>query len=327
MRKRISIHSFPQDKIVRVLYRYGGLQKSTSFTGTSIHIHVLLAEIDENTGIIKKKFTCTSVKLNELSKATIGSVWEGQLLKSHEFNFNNRILNRYLIFNLNDQPAINMKFNSVKKYFKDTHKLEILNYFNLSNSEIINKNSIYNIENFNSINYAKLRSTKNDNVFISSIDILNTLFSRDSKVKESILYKSPLEMVNDYFESFTPLKKHMFCYKATIRNDIKKPSENTINFISALAYNKEVQNNLQLIQSSLENIDYNLFNHIDTVRFPIILPPQTGQLIIKAQGFSNYNNFYVTKIKRVVSSSFYTLVLHQFNKDLSPNNNKIYHSE
>lgn len=327
MTKKISIHNFPQDKVVRVLYRYGGMQKNSQSTGTSLHIHVLLAEIDENSQIIKQKFICTYIKLNDLHKATIGSVWEGPFLKSYDFNLNNRIQNRYLIFNLEDNPPINMKFDLVKKHFKDTNKLEILNYFNLSNSEIINQDAIYKIENFNNLNYAKLKSTKNDNVFISSIDILNTLFSRDSKVKESILHKSASEIVNDHFENFTSFKKYPYCYKATIRDDIKKPSENTINFISALAYNKNVQKNLLLIQSSLENIDYNPFNYIDSVRFPIILPPQTGQLIIKVQGFSSYYNFYVTKIKSVVSSSFHTLVLHQYNKDSSPYNKQIYHSE
>jgi hypothetical protein len=327
MTKRISIYSFPQDNVVRVLYRYGGLQKNNSPTGASISIHVLLAEIDENRPSIKNKIICTYVELQDLHKATIGSVWEGQFLKSHEFRLSSRIQNKYFVFDMENHPPININFDLVKMHFKDNNDPEITNYFNLTNAEIINQNTIYKIENFNKLNYAKLKSTKNHNVFISSIDILNTLFSRNLKIKESILYKSASNIVNDHFENFISLKKNKYCYKTTIRTDIKKPSENTINFIAALAYNKQVQKNLLTLQSSLEDINYNLFNYRDAVRFPIILPPQTGQLIIKVQGFSYYYDFYVTKIKSVVNSSYHTRVLHQYNKDSSQYYNSLYLSE
>lgn len=327
MTKKISIRSFPQDNVVRVLYRYGGLQKNSSSTGTSLTIHVLLAEIDENSQSITNKIICTYVELQDLHKATIGSVWEGQFLKSHEFLLSNRIQSKYFIFNMENHPPINVNFDLVKMHFNDTKDPEIIKYFNLANAEITNKKAIYKIENFNNLNYAKLKSTKNHNVFISSIDILNTLFSRNFKIKESILYKTASDIVNDHFENFTSLKKHKNCYKTTIRTNIQKPSENTINFIAALAYDKQVKKNLLILQSSLEDINYNPFNHGDAVRFPIILPPQTGQLIIKVQGFSYYYDFYVTKIKSVVSSSFHTLVLHQYNKDSSPYYNSLYLSE
>lgn len=326
MTKKISIHSFPQDKVVRVLYRYGGMQKNYSSTDVSIQIQVLLSEIDENSQSIKNKFICTYVKLNDLHKATIGSVWEGQLLKSHEFNLGSRIKNKYFVFNMAENPPININLDFIKTNFLKTNDPEIINYFNPPNAEIINHNTIYKIENFNKLNYAKLKSTKNNNVFISSIDILNNVFSRSLKIKESILHKTASEIVNDYFEDFTSLKKHPFCYRATIKNNIKKPSENTINFIAALAYDERVKRNLLTLQLSLEDIDYDPLNYRDTVRFPIILPPQTGQLAIKVQGFSYYNDFYVTKINSVVSSNFHTLILHQYNKDSSPYYNSVYHS-
>lgn len=318
MRKNFSISSFPQDNIVRVLYRYGGMQKNDSGVTISPHIQVLLAELDENGELVTQNFVWTHIKLNELHKAMLGSVWKGQSFLSKDFNLNGRIQSKEFIFRLDYFPPKNVNFNFIKKHFNELGCIpEILNYFNYPNIDISDKYNSRKLENFNKSNYTLLRSTKKDNVFISSIDVLNSLFCRNIPLKEKLLSTPIRDIVNDYFESYEKSNNTYHFYKVKTRNDQKKLADNTIKFLTFLALNKDVQNKISLLQSSLEDIEYNLYNYKNIERFPIILPPQTCQLKIKTLGFRYDNSFIVTKIKNVIESTYDHIVLHEHNKDSS----------
>lgn len=315
MSRKISIDTFPQDNIVRFLYKYGGIKKNHSGNTTSPYIQVLLAEIDENSKTIIHNYTSTYVKLNELHNASLGSLWKGQILLSKSFKFNNRIKKKDFIIRLDYHPPKNVKYDFVLEHFKKLNcHIEILEYLNIPNLNF-DKNNEKIVKQFNKVNYALLKSTKNVNIFISSIDVINTLYCRDMLIKEKLLSTPIIEIINEYLEDFEVLEKKHRCYRVKIRNS-KKKAENTIKFLAFLALNKSVQEKIIRLQASLEDIDYNE-NQQDTIRFPIALPPQTCELKIKTEGFWWGNSFFVIKINGIISSTYDYITIHQFSKEFN----------
>lgn len=327
MSKALFISSFPQDSTLRVLYRYGGMQKHNLGTTISPIIQVLLVELDKKGESVTQNFLCSYIKLNEIYKAKLGSVWKGQVFVSADFKLISRIRSKDLIFNLKEFPPKNVNFTFIKKHFEELGcSLEILNYLNYPNLEVSDKKVRKKLESFDKTNYALLRSTKKVNVFISSIDVLNTLYFKKNILKEKLLFTSIKDLVNENLESYEVLSHAPYCYKVKTRSEKQKLGDNSIKLCAFLALNENVQNKVLLLQSSLEDIEYNPYTYKNITRFPIILPPQTSELRIRALGIWWGNNFFVTKIKDVVSI-YDHIVLHEYNKDSSKHYHSLYYNE
>lgn len=303
-----TISSFPEDNLVRVLYRYGGIQKNNSGISISPHIQVLLVELDKTGKLITKNFLCTYVKLNELHKANLGSVWKGQSLLSNDFNIANQIRQKEFTLYLENSRPLNVNFDYVKKQFqKIKSNVEILNYLNYPNIEIIDENIKKKLANFDKANYVQITSTKDIDVFISSIDVLNSLFINNIKIKEKLISAPIINIVDEYLESYESLSSTQCLYKIKIKNNKKKLSKPAIRFLAFLALNKEVQNKVSLLQYSLEETEYIPYNYQNIERFPIILPPQPNKLKIKTKGLWYKEYFFVIEIESVKSTYNYVI--------------------
>lgn len=90
----ISIDSFPNDSIERVVYLYSCLKLNTSSESDNILVEILLVELDPSNSnrlkISKNSYNKYDVTFRDLDTVQIGSIWKGQtLIESRKFNFNN----------------------------------------------------------------------------------------------------------------------------------------------------------------------------------------------------------------------------------------------
>lgn len=326
MKNKITISSFPNDNKIRVIYRYGGIKKT--FLGNSLSpcIQALLIELDDNKNLVQQNFLTVDIKIKDLHKAKLGSVWQGQILLSNDYKLHEKIRSRGFIFRLDYNPAKNVDFNFIKTLFNNTNCfIGISDYLNFSSTYRGEKKIIDKLRSFDNVNYACLKSTKKDNVYISSVDILNSLFCRNTVIKEKLLYTSINDIVNQYLEEYKRSEGRHQNYKIKLKNRQKKLADGTLTFLAFLALNRDVQNKVRLMQYSLEDIKFNVNDYKYVDRFPIILPPQTCELRVNTLGFGYGNHFVVTKIKSY-DAIYDRLVLHEYNKDQNSYYNSIYNS-
>ena len=90
----ISIDSFPNDSIERVVYLYSCLKLNTCSESDNILVEILLVELDPSNSnrlkISKNSYNKYDVTFRDLDTVQIGSIWKGQtLIESRKFNFNN----------------------------------------------------------------------------------------------------------------------------------------------------------------------------------------------------------------------------------------------
>lgn len=291
MKPTFLINSFPNDDVKRVLTLYGGIQNNRSGESTSPLIYVLLWEIDVEKNCLKKdQFIISTILLDQLYKAKIGSIWEGQKYISQNFNFSSNIHSLYLNFSLSlKKPSIIKLENLIKTNME---------YINFSENKVINdflKEDSTLFKVFSKTNYCSLLSMNGIKIFVCPIVLLQSFFSKKSSIKEELLTYNLDKIINKYFH-LTPDSLNSYNYE--IREPYKGIGKTSIFFLESIIYNKKIQKIISKLQISLEDIEFPTGCKYSKLRYPIITPPYLNNLSLKASGIwiKEDECFLVTKI-------------------------------
>lgn len=292
MNSNFLLNSFPNDDVIRVLTLYGGIENNFSGNSSSPLIYVLLWEVDINKkSLIEDNFIISTICLNQLYKAKIGSIWKGQKYISQNFNFSNTICSLKLNFLF--------KFNKPK-----VENLETLIKFDLINinffeklvaKKILNKDSeLFHI--FLKSYYCDLITVTGKRVFISCMVLLQAFFTKNSFIKNDILIHSREKIINKYFYLNFDCS---YNYIYVIRDSYKKLGNQSINFLKSITYNPKVQEVISVLQMSLEDTIFSPHNKYSKIRHPIITPPYINDLGLTIKGIWIKKNeiFLITKIQ------------------------------
>lgn len=297
------IKSFPDDEISRVVFQYGGVKKNNSAICTTPLVKVLLVEIDDTQQLNPQNCVSTFIKLNEIHKVKLGSIWKGQIFEYQNPKFYKRTISKYLNFFLSLSKAKTMKIKEIK---------EILNLNKRQEEFFTNYLSILNQpqnESFNEVNYTILRSSTGINVVLSPIQVLDSIFLNNTKIKEQLLTQTIDQLIDSYFWKYSINEKELR-FDVQLKDKAKKFNDKTIKFLAQLALHKPTQEVVNLMQISLERINFNE-NYRDTERFPIIFPPQIDHLGLHTLGFwiKPQDTFFVIRITSIVSLDDYTVTI------------------
>lgn len=314
MKHKFYINNFPNDDTTRVLMLYGGVEINHTVDSTTLMIYVLLCEINvKKNCLIEDKFIISTIPLNSLYKAKLGTIWKGQNYTYQSFNFSNNTNNLNLKFKmLRDKPkAITLEklISNNKSQIKLPKKQSI--------NDIFKKNP--HLHKFLSKTYyCDIKSVNGIRVLISSIVIFQSLFPNNNTIKKDILTHSPQMIINKYFHLSTDYSGECI-YK--VKKNHEKTGKQTLNFLESIVENRKIQKVVSLLQMSLEDIDFSTEIKYSKIRYPVIMPPFLDDLHLEVRGIWLKKNecFLITNIDKHSSIDHYVyskkilITFHKFN--------------
>ncbi|MCD0186979.1 hypothetical protein [Acinetobacter sp. PW68] len=313
----ISIDSFPNDSIERVVYLYSCLKLNTSSESDNILVEILLVELDPSNSnrlkISKNSYNKYDVTFRDLDTVQIGSIWKGQtLIESRKFNFNNCL------------RTVDFEFDfsrSKPKIIRFDDKIPNSEEYYLYNKKIFIPTNEYNTNvplryyPLLMSKYCVLDSKNNIEVIINCIHVLHAFYipaRKDirgylinenysiSRIVNLFLDQYEIQHDEDGFKLLVTMKK----------NVVKTIGKEAITLLANLALNKETQEKVLNIRNSLNDISLDKKGKPYPTRFPSVIPPHSTKMSITAEGIwlEDEKRFLITHISRITPIADYPVV-------------------
>lgn len=302
--KEISIDSFPNDGVSRVVYRYGGLLKNNNDLMNPL-VEVLLIEIRmSDQWLYLDRCSTGLVPVVEIDAVQTGSIWVGDTLSQKTYKFNRKLVKRKFSFNLSEIKPQNIKLTdkipNTSEYYMSLKNYYLPNSNNADTSVYKYPLTQYSKGSYQKVNHCLMVSNDNIQVIASSIHILHACFSNTKELRKLLLRTSPKKIVDRYLdiyfsEEINGDSKYTIKLKETCKEKFKPIS---IVLLAYLGLNKHVQSVVEKIQSSLENTDYHEYKSGKNIRYPIVSPPHPTKLDMEAEGIwldEEHTRFLITR--------------------------------
>ena len=295
----VSVDSFPDDDIERVIYLFGGIQQNTS-DSTNPLVEVLLLEIDQSNPKrlnTNDNFGTYLVTLKDLEIFKQWSIWKGNQSTGKVFDFGDEIREEKFEFNLETNPAysincsskfasngidyIPFKYRWIPKVIKSSQdpKVRDFNFYSFANSK-----------------YCVLRTLSHQKIIIHSLNVFHSLYVPSRKdIRGMLIYPN---FANSTFENDldTLVSKFVEYHnfeevqgQPTIFIKLKSKYEKHLGsaatiFLANLAFNKKVREKVISIRKSLENVKSDSKGKPYPNRLPTVEPPHSKNLRVHAKG-------------------------------------------
>ncbi|MGQ1305346.1 hypothetical protein ACT4XY_03240 [Acinetobacter baumannii] len=310
-KKLITVDCFPHDNVRRVAYRYGGILKNGNGDTTNPFIEVLLIELVTEVGkgdqwLNLKRCSTFRVPLLEIDAVEQCSIWEGNVLTDEVYNFSGNLVTQKFEFNFNEHRPKNIKLGEKIPYSSEFY-IPLKKLYLPQKSDFVLRGypfTKYDDKTYKNVNHCLMLSTNNIQV-IASAAHMPILFSRTKEIR-GLLLTTPIDnIINRYLEWYTTEEiEDRIEYKVRFRKPYKNLGENDKIFLTNLALNHHVINVVEILQQSMEIIEFNPYQPHNQTRYPIIYPPHPTNLIVRAEGIwldDNKTRFLVTNFKKINS--------------------------
>ncbi|MDD5549421.1 MAG: hypothetical protein PHI79_07510, partial [Sulfurovaceae bacterium] len=248
------IVSFPDDDYPRVVWVYGAVLKNKKSTSSTPTVIVMLKNID-NGKIDIESITYVEVSVVELDIVRLQHVWLGNRKTTSVWKDFKRYKEKMKF-------EFNFKYSSVKSIAFNTKKPNS-NYFFIP-SFVYNLGKIeskQNLRYFLNAQFTHLTSTDNKTILIPALELFTSTYVPRDKIMRAKLLTSSYQNVIDYYIKSATIKDN----KYHVEFNKNKQISNEV-FLAYLALNKNTQNSLTILRSSLET-DSSYYD-----RYPVVHP-------------------------------------------------------